>query len=39
MTQRIVPVHLDRNRAYTRAEEQIGKLAALNKLPQTSLMN
>jgi hypothetical protein len=32
MTQRIVSVLLDRNREYTRAEEQIGKLAALNKL-------
>jgi signal transduction histidine kinase len=32
MTQRIIHVLLDRNRAYTRAEEQIGKLAALNKL-------
>jgi signal transduction histidine kinase len=32
MTQRIVRVLLDRNREYTRAEEQIGKLAALNKL-------
>ncbi len=32
MTQRIVQVLLDRNREYTRAEEQIGKLAALNKL-------
>lgn len=32
MTQRIVCVLLDRNREYTRAEEQIGKLAALNKL-------
>lgn len=32
MTQRIVHVLLDRNREYTRAEEQIGKLAALNKL-------
>jgi signal transduction histidine kinase len=30
MTQRVVL--LDRNREYTRAEEQIGKLAALNKL-------
>jgi signal transduction histidine kinase len=32
MTQRIVHVLLERNREYTRAEEQIGKLAALNKL-------
>jgi signal transduction histidine kinase len=32
MTQRIVQLLLDRNREYTRAEEQIGKLAALNKL-------
>jgi signal transduction histidine kinase len=32
MTQRIVRVLLDRTREYTRAEEQIGKLAALNKL-------
>jgi signal transduction histidine kinase len=32
MTQRIVSLLLDRNREYTRAEEQIGKLAALNKL-------
>jgi signal transduction histidine kinase len=32
ITQRIVGVLLDRNREYTRAEEQIGKLAALNKL-------
>jgi signal transduction histidine kinase len=32
MTQRMVRVLLDRNREYTRAEEQIGKLAALNKL-------
>jgi signal transduction histidine kinase len=32
MAQRIVYVLLDRNREYTRAEEQIGKLAALNKL-------
>jgi signal transduction histidine kinase len=32
MTQRIVRVLLDRNREYTRAEEQIGKLAALSKL-------
>jgi len=32
MTQRIVRVLLDRNLEYTRAEEQIGKLAALNKL-------
>jgi signal transduction histidine kinase len=32
MTARIVGVLLDRNREYTRAEEQIGKLAALNKL-------
>jgi signal transduction histidine kinase len=32
MTQRVVRVLLDRNREYTRAEEQIGKLAAINKL-------
>jgi signal transduction histidine kinase len=32
MTERIVRVLLDRTREYTRAEEQIGKLAALNKL-------
>src|ERR1700753_1081147 len=32
MTQRVVRLLLDRNREYTRAEEQIGKLAALNKL-------
>jgi len=32
MTPRVVRVLLDRNREYTRAEEQIGKLAALNKL-------
>jgi signal transduction histidine kinase len=32
MTRRIVQVLLDRNREYTKAEEQIGKLAALNKL-------
>lgn len=32
MTQRIVWALIDRNREYTRAEEQIGKLAALNKL-------
>jgi signal transduction histidine kinase len=32
MTQLVVRVLLDRNRLYTRAEEQIGKLAALNKL-------
>jgi signal transduction histidine kinase len=32
MTERIVRVLIDRNRQYTRAEEQIGKLAALNKL-------
>lgn len=32
MTQRIIRVLLDRNREYTRAEEQIGKLAALNRL-------
>src|SRR5580658_3805202 len=32
MTERMVRVLLDRNRQYTRAEEQIGKLAALNKL-------
>lgn len=32
MTQRLVRVLLQRNREYTRAEEQIGKLAALNRL-------
>ena len=32
MTQRVVSLLLDRNREYTRAEEQIGKLAAVNKL-------
>jgi signal transduction histidine kinase len=32
MTQRVVGVLLDRNREYTRAEEQIGKLAAVNNL-------
>ena len=32
MTQRVVHVLLERNREYTRAEEQIGKLAAVNKL-------
>jgi signal transduction histidine kinase len=32
MTRRIVQLLLDRNREYTRAEEQIGKLAALNRL-------
>jgi signal transduction histidine kinase len=32
MTQRVVRVLLDRTREYTRAEEQIGKLAALSKL-------
>src|SRR5271156_3807648 len=32
MTERVVRVLIDRNRRYTRAEEQIGKLAALNKL-------
>jgi signal transduction histidine kinase len=32
MTERIVWVLIDRNREYTRAEEQIGKLAALSKL-------
>jgi signal transduction histidine kinase len=32
MTARIVGVLLDRNREYTRAEEQIGKLAAVNNL-------
>jgi signal transduction histidine kinase len=32
MTPRIVQLLLDRNREYTRAEEQIGKLAALNRL-------
>lgn len=37
MTRRIVRVLLDRNREYTRAEEQIGKLAALNRLAATSL--
>src|SRR5579863_1133179 len=32
MTERIVRVLIDRNREYTRAEEQIGKLAALSRL-------
>ena len=32
MTERIVRVLIERNREYTRAEEQIGKLAALSKL-------
>ncbi|MGC1870776.1 MAG: ATP-binding protein [Acidobacteriaceae bacterium] len=32
MTERLVRVLLERNREYTRAEEQIGKLAALNRL-------
>lgn len=32
MTERIVRVLLDRNREYAKAEEQIGKLAALSKL-------
>src|SRR5580698_9616888 len=32
MTQRVVRVLLGRNREYTRAEEQIGKLAAVNNL-------
>ena len=32
MTERIVRVLIDRNREYTRAEEQIGKLSALSKL-------
>src|SRR5271156_4304318 len=32
MTERVVRLLLDRNREYTRAEEQIGKLAAVNKL-------
>lgn len=32
MTERMVWVLIDRNREYTRAEEQIGKLAALSKL-------
>src|SRR5271156_412167 len=32
MTQRIVQLLLDRTRKYTRAEEQIGKLAAVNNL-------
>lgn len=32
MTERIVRVLIDRNREYTRAEEQIGKLLALSKL-------
>jgi signal transduction histidine kinase len=32
MTQRVVQLLLDRNREYTRAEELIGKLAALNRL-------
>jgi signal transduction histidine kinase len=32
MTERVVRVLIDRNREYTRAEEQIGKLSALSKL-------
>jgi signal transduction histidine kinase len=32
MTERIVRVLIDRNREYTKAEEQIGKLAALSRL-------
>jgi signal transduction histidine kinase len=32
MTERIVRVLIDRNREYTKAEEQIGKLSALSKL-------
>lgn len=32
MTERIVRLLIDRNREYTRAEEQIGKLSALGKL-------
>jgi len=32
MTERVVRVLIDRNREYTKAEEQIGKLAALSKL-------
>ncbi len=32
MTERIVRLLIDRNREYTRAEEQIGKLSALSKL-------
>lgn len=32
MTERLVRVLIDRNREYTRAEEQIGKLSALGKL-------
>jgi signal transduction histidine kinase len=32
MAERMVRVLIDRNREYTRAEEQIGKLSALNKL-------
>lgn len=32
MTERMVQVLIDRNREYTRAEEQIGKLSALGKL-------
>jgi signal transduction histidine kinase len=32
MTERIVRVLIDRNREYTRAEEQIGKLSSLSKL-------
>jgi signal transduction histidine kinase len=32
ITQRVVSLLLDRNREYTRAEEQIGKLAAVSKL-------
>lgn len=35
MTQRIVRALLDRNREYTQAEQQIGKLAALNKLARS----
>jgi signal transduction histidine kinase len=32
MTERVVRVLIDRNREYTRAEEQIGRLSALSKL-------
>jgi signal transduction histidine kinase len=32
MTERLVRVLIDRNREYTRAEEQLGKLSALSKL-------
>jgi CRP-like cAMP-binding protein len=39
MTERMVHLLLDRNREYTRAEEQIGKLAALSNLAATLRMN